>query len=315
MNTTSSTDFFADLTDEEFDRVSAMDASEIRAEQIRRNAHIVNGGEATFPCPSCKGSGKFRAYTGRIVGDCFKCKGKGTISKGAAAAVKGQATKASNRLLWKENHAAEVEYAQRRAERSAFYAGMLQKLDDFGSWTDGQLALIRSDMTKDDAKRQEWKNERETKSGEIDISAIERLFSTATDNAIKRPIFRADQIVISKAPMHGRNAGALYVTDHQDVYLGKIMSGKFHASRDASSDTLSKLQAVAVDPLAESVKYARRTGNCGCCGRGLVNPVSILANIGPICANKWGLDWKRDLARTEYANMKAEEAEKIKARG
>lgn len=302
-----SRDFFSDLTDEQFDRVSAMDASEIRA-----SAHIVNGGEATFPCPNCKGTGKFRGRNGMILGDCFKCKGKGNVSKGVAAAAKGKATREANVLAYREQHAGEIQYARGRAEKSTFYAGLLEKLDAYGTWTEGQIALIRRDMVEHEeflAKRREAQvAERESKSGEVNISAIQKLFDTAVNNAIKKPIFRTDLLTLSKAPMTGRNPGALYVTrTDSDEYVGKIVGEKFEATRAANTDDLEQLRALAIDPTAEAIKYARRTGNCSCCGRHLVDPVSILAVIGPICAKKWGLDHLRDEAREEYAEMKKEE--------
>jgi hypothetical protein len=40
--------------------VASQIASEVdRAEAIRASAHIVNGGDEQFPCPSCKGRGRF----------------------------------------------------------------------------------------------------------------------------------------------------------------------------------------------------------------------------------------------------------------
>ena len=33
--------------------------------------------EFTETCPACRGSGNFVSYTGRVVGNCFKCKGAG----------------------------------------------------------------------------------------------------------------------------------------------------------------------------------------------------------------------------------------------
>lgn len=309
---TEPTDFFADITDEEFDRVNAMDADELRNYRIRTNAHIANGGErAQATCPSCTGRGAFVAYTGRTVGRCFKCQGTGKVSKGVAAAAKGKATFKANREQWYTDHADVVAYMRKRIEGgSNFYQGLADKAFEYGRLTDKQLELVRADMAREEEKRAEWKARDEAKGGEVDIAAIVALFNTATDNQIKRPVFRVDLFEISKAPMTGANPGALYVKDYDDRYLGKIVNGKFHASRDATDKTLDQLRAIAADPLAESIKYARRTGRCGCCGRTLVDPVSILAGIGPICASRWGLDWRRELASTEYANMKAEEAEK-----
>lgn len=60
------------------------------AGDIRKAAHIANGGEATFDCPKCNGTGRFGRY-----GRCFKCDGKGKVSKRVAAAAKATQTRAA----------------------------------------------------------------------------------------------------------------------------------------------------------------------------------------------------------------------------
>ena len=67
-----------------------INAAPVERVDIRAQAHIVNGGDATFTCPSCKGRGRFISYAGRDVGPCFKCGGTKTVSKGVAAAAKGK---------------------------------------------------------------------------------------------------------------------------------------------------------------------------------------------------------------------------------
>jgi hypothetical protein len=295
--------------------VASQIASEVdRAEAIRASAHIVNGGDEQFPCPACKGRGRFISYSGRDVGPCFKCKGTKTVSKGVVAAAKGKATKEANRIAFNEAHRAEREYLLDRSIKGFRIAGdMLRKWDEYGTLTEGQVAFTRKLMAEDAAKSEARKAQREQDAPVVDLTAIDALFAKATENAIKRPIFRTETLTLKKAASTGRNPGALYVTDTTtDAYLGKLVGGKFFASRDANADTAATLQAIAVDPTSEAIKYGRKFGRCGCCGKSLINPVSILAAVGPICAGKWGLDWKRDLAETEYAEMKAEELAKIK---
>lgn len=283
---------------------------------IKKRAHMANGGDALFDCPACAGRGRFISYAGRDVGACFKCKGKGAVGKRVIAAEKGKATKAANWAAYLVQHSAEIEHVRNAAGWSSFAASMCQNLRDERRFTENQLAAIRRMMAKA-AERDEQREIDRTKRAEsapvVDLTAIDKLFATATDNQIKRPIFRTVDFDISKAPMTGRNAGALYVTARDDgkTYLGKLMNGKFHAAREAPVGTLEKLLAVAADPTGEAIKYGRKTGRCGCCNRVLVDPVSILAVVGPICARKWGLDYMRELAATEYANMRAEEIERI----
>lgn len=282
-----------------------------RNAEIRANAHVVNGGEATFQCPACKGSKVFRSYTGRLVGACFKCKGAGTVSKRTNAAAKGIETRKANIAKWREEHRAEVQYIQDKANAGfRLMASLQNKLREYDTLKEADIATVRKYMAEDAARAETRKQEREDAAPVVSLSAIDKLFATATENAVKRPVFRADGITLSKAAATGNNPGALYVKSNDGVYYGKIAGGKFYATREAPRDAGERLLAIAADPLAESIKYARKTGNCGCCGRGLVDPISILAGIGPICAEKYGLDYLREVGADQYAELKAEEAAK-----
>lgn len=283
-----------------------------KSEGIRKNAHIVNGGESMFTCPDCNGSGRFISYAGRYVGPCFKCKGNGSINQGQVSATKGVATRKANHAAFIEEHAGLISALREISSWHTFANSLLQQLDDGRRLTENQIAAAQRSLIKVAERNKERHQQNiaklETKSGDVNISAITALFATATDNDIKRPVFRADGVEISKAPMHGRNAGALYVKSEDDVYLGKIVEGKFIAAGGAQQDTLAHLKAIAADPTAAAIKYARRTSKCSCCGRVLVDPISIRAGIGPICAENWGLDYRRELARDELKVEKENEA-------
>lgn len=282
---------FSDLDDLNF---GSSDVGSTNEEEIRRNAHVVNGGDATFPCPSCKGSGRFYSYSGRELGPCFKCKGNGTISKRQVAAAKGKVTKEANRQKWYADHAAEIAYINKRAEKgSNYYYGFQQRLANQGSLFDSTLEIVRKDMAKDEAfyaaKRAEKDAVAAALSGTVGVDAIETLFDTASERGLKKPIFRTERLTIKRAPENGRNAGALYVTDSElgGEYVGKIVNGKFEARREAKADTLSLLCEIASNPLESAVKYGRSTGKCCVCGKELTDPGSVAAGIGPICANKF----------------------------
>lgn len=309
-----------DLSDLDTDPMAATSPAPMTAEEIRKAAHVANGGEnPQMVCPKCHGRGsRTYGYVNIRTYPCNTCRTTGkvtqkrldNIDRAKRAAVTAEENKRVARMAFQEEHGALLTFLHKAADWSSFALSLMNSFGERGSLSEKQLAAAYSMMAKSAARDEERKAQRAERAANapvVDMSAIQALFATATDNAIKRPVFRAEHLEISKAPMNGRNAGALYVKSNGDVYLGKIIDNKFHATRDAGPDTLSQLIAIATDPLAESIKYARRTGRCGCCGRELVNPVSILAGIGPICATKWGLDWRRELAKTEYANMKAEE--------
>lgn len=282
-----------------------------RNAEIRKAAHIVNGGDAQFPCPECKGTGRFRFRNGNS-GPCFKCSGKGKVSKGVAAAAKGKATKEANAAQYRVDHALEIEYLRNASDRGFRLAGdLLDKLDTFGAFTDGQLNLVRKLMAEDAAKRDEYliaqAAKTASKSGEVDIAAIEALFARAVSNDLKRPMFRTEHLTIKAS----RHPDVLFVTaTNSDTYLGKIKEGKFEARREATAETLDQLRAIATDPQAEAVKYGRLTSCCGICGRGLVDPVSIRTGIGPICAARFGFTFARELNRDDIIAEVNEQAAK-----
>ena len=284
---------------------------------IKKATHVANGGtgDNMRECGGCHGTGRWQ---GR--GRCFACKGAGKVTARQDGARKGKATAAKNleikRTTYISTNMALYTFLQGAQSWSGFGKSMFDAIDQYGGLTEKQEAAAYSMMEKAqarDAERADAKATAAANAPTVALDAIEALFAKATDNAIKRPIFRAGTLAISKAPATGRNAGALYVKrTEDDAYLGKLVGGKFFATNAATAEDEATLHAVAADPTDAAIKYARRTGNCGCCGKGLVNPVSILAGIGPICADKWGLNFRRELAATEYADMKAAEIKKIK---
>ncbi|UPT53324.1 hypothetical protein [Synechococcus phage Ssp-JY38] len=306
---------FKDLDTDPMD-AGADNTQRMTNEDIRAKAHIANGGgAASFPCVKCNGQGsRTYGYVNIRTYECSSCNGTGkrkcdadTQRARSASYKKGLQTQQENWRAYCAEKRDLIQFLSGAAEWSSFAASMSQQLGEQRKLSEKQEAAVLSMMAKVAARREAKAAEREEAKPAVDISAINKLFDTATESKIKRPVFRADGLTISKAPMHGRNAGALYVKDGNDNYLGKLMGGKFHASYGAPADTGERLLAIAADPTGESIKYARKTGRCGCCGRELVDPVSILAGIGPICAEKWGLDMFREMGREEYAALKAEE--------
>ena len=264
---------------------------------IRKQAHIVNGGDASFDCPKCHGTGRVTwGYVNIKSGPCFKCKATGKMTaqreKAQVAYKKGAATKAMNAEKFRDDHRAELAYMHKRIEKgSNYYYGFKVRLDAHGTLNDGVIDIIRKDMAKDAEFYAAKDAERNAAGGEVGVDRIDALFATATANGLKKPIFRTERLTIKRAPATGRNAGALYVTDRDlgGEYVGKIVNGKFEARREAKPDTLKLLCEIAADPLDAAVRYGRSTGTCCACGRELTDADSVAAGIGPICAGNFGL--------------------------
>jgi uncharacterized Zn finger protein (UPF0148 family) len=255
-------------------------------------------------CPSCKGSGVFRSYSGRVVGDCFKCKGKGTLffrqslEQREKAKVQRDARKereqqsvAEQVAVWCSANPNEAAWLRDSSARGfEFAVSLLDALNKYGHLTERQEAAVRSATEKSLARQAQWaaeRAERDANKADIDISRIDEAFTSAVKAGLKFPKLRLDDFTLSLASVNSRNAGSIYVKQ-DDLYLGKISDGKFTRSRDCDADIEARIVAACADPAAAAEAYGKRTGKCSCCGRELTNEESIARAIGPICASKWG---------------------------
>lgn len=274
------------------------------ARDIRAAAHIVNGGDATFPCPACKGTGKWHGgYRNNVVRQCFKCAGKGNVSQGVAAHAKGVITEASNAAAYAVTHAKII--ADMRANAwNSFIVKMLEIVDAGSKLTDGQMAACVKIVSQAQARDVSQAQAKIDNSGEIELSVIDKLFATAKSNGLKKPVWRMAGYSVHADRQYGCND--LWIKGENEAgYVGKIVEGKFTAFRRAQADTLPKLRAVAANPLQAAIDYGMATNKCSCCGRGLRAGVSVVSGIGPICASNWGLDAWRDAAQDAIARGEA----------
>lgn len=167
---------------------------------------------------------------------------------------------------------------------NAFAKSICEQIDQKGEVSDKQMAACEKMLAKLTANS----TVRASKSGEVDMAAIEALFATAKANGLKRPAFVAYDLRISLAPETGANAGAYYVKLAGE-YQGKIKGGRFIAAGAAAPDTLETLKAIAADPAGSARRFGKETGICCCCGKELTDAESVAAGIGPVCATRWGL--------------------------
>lgn len=253
-------------------------------------------------CPSCRGTGQFVSWSGRVVGQCFKCKGKGerTFRSNAAdraqnraKAAERKASKAEQALAdFAAQHPSEAAWIEGARGNFDFAQSMHDAIQKFGSLTERQLAACTSAAAKNAARQTERAAAVEAAPA-IDMAKIEAAFAAARGNGLKSLKLRIGELVISPAKATSANAGALYVKSKgsfdNSTYFGKIMGGKFLKSRDCDAATEALIISTATNPLAAAIAYGKATGICSCCGRELTNKVSIDLGIGPICREKWGL--------------------------
>ena len=244
-------------------------------------------------CPSCRGTGQFRSYSGRVVGDCFKCKGKGELkfktsseqrakSQASAAASRDRkaATAAEQAQAWLDANPVEAEWLRQPVTGDfTFHADMLAALVKYGSLTERQEASVRNAAAKSVARKAQWaaeKADREAGAAVLTLTKIRAGFDSALQH-LKRPKLRIAEIQFSLAPSTGRNAGCIYVVRaSDDTYLGKItQDDKFITSRDCTAADSETVARVAADPaaaadyashcLAALCGMARDTASWGIC--------------------------------------------------
>lgn len=272
---------------------------------IPKDAPLVTAGSAstgtkqreTFPCMECSGTGNWVSPRGNKFGKCFACGGKGHFFTSYKDRAKNRATTKSRKA--RKLDSAKTDFAEREdklidqlrpmVDWNNFAASLVNQFDSKGNLSENQIAAARKMIAKCAATKATNSAEREKNTADVDLSAIKAMFDTAMASGLKRPKFRVNGFVISRAPDHGNNAGHLYVKTSDDEYQGKITPDhKFMAAYSAAPETSTALQLIAEDPKAAAVKYGRDLGQCACCGRQLTDPVSIENGIGPICAGNFG---------------------------
>lgn len=150
-------------------------------------------------CKACNGSKVFRSYTGRVVGQCFKCKGEGKIGykqspEKRAAARNAKANKKQAQIeTWKAEHQPEFDWLLAAMGRGfQIAANLFVDLTQYGSLTEGKVNLIRRFMAED-IQRAEAKAKSIETAKVIDLAKIMAAFENAAANQVKAPMLRLDR--------------------------------------------------------------------------------------------------------------------------
>ncbi len=255
-------------------------------------------------CPKCNGTGRYYGLSG-YGASCFKCNGTGRLSfkKPAAEREAARIAAANRKERAKERNLADFEAAN--PDIAAWWTGstfeFAVSLREFviknGYLSEKQEAAARKCVEKHQAFIAARANKEIAKSvalaaaPAVDITPILTAFANARNNGVNSPRLRlagseGEKLEFSRAPDHGKNAGAVYVKAGE-TYLGKIMGGKFERSRDCTDTLESVVVGACADPEQAAVAFGKRFGVCSCCGRTLTNEVSIDLGIGPICRAKY----------------------------
>jgi hypothetical protein len=249
------------------------------------------------PCGECAGSGRWMHGTNRRgENKCFACKGRGYFLSSAQDRRKSRDQRRESKArkladakgAFNEAHPDLIVTLLSMTNWNDFAASLVDQFNRRGDLSEKQIAAAQRMIAKTKATRAANAKSRDEASTEIDLSAIKAMFEKAFRSGKRRPTYRAEGVVISRAPDHGKNAGSLYIKTAGDDYQGKITPEMvFRPNHSAAPETTAALTAIAADPQDAAVRYGRETGSCSCCGRELTDPTSIAAGIGPICEANW----------------------------
>jgi hypothetical protein len=262
-------------------------------------------------CPACKGSGRFRSWSGRDCGKCFKCDGQGkrtfkTAPESRAQARVNRRNKAdAARADWLNEHKAEMAWLKETAERVArkgqsfdFPAKLIAAVNEWGSLTDGQLSKVRALMQRDAERAADREARGMRPVATVDAREIEAAFAKARESAarpgmqgiwVKPLTLRARDLDLTFQPgsIGSRWEGEIFVKAGEKK-LGSIKGGEFRQRFECSdADKLAVIEACS-DPSKAAKAFGKAWGVCSVCHRTLTNDESIALGIGPICAEKFG---------------------------
>jgi hypothetical protein len=212
----------------------------------------------------------------------------------------------ANRDTFGLMNVAELNWLMANAPRSSFAKSLLDQIDRRGELSDKQIAVVTRIISEQD----------EPKAQPLDFSNIVVFFDRAIAKGAKKPVIRTsidgNLFRFSLAPVHGKNAGCIYVklmADHEWLYQGKIdAQGRFFPIRETSKDNIALLERANSDFSGSVSSYGHHTGSCGYCGLELKDPVSIALAYGPICADNYGLPHNETVAKMVRPELFAEEA-------
>lgn len=140
----------------------------------------------------------------------------------------------------------------------------------------------------------------------VEIGAMAGIIGMFNKVAAKSKNFRAAVVLddgsqairLSIAGPTSKMPGTVNVTTNGSfenrTWFGRILeNGSFEmSSRQETPDSVvALLRRFSADPVTVAAEHGKRTGSCCFCNRELNDKRSIEVGYGPVCADKFGLEW------------------------
>lgn len=201
---------------------------------------------------------------------------------------KGEDEQAGNWARFTTEHPEVAEFLI--AAKHDFMRSLFEQAKNKGQLSEKQLAAAERFMANNTQRNGQWSQDR-AKPTTATYKGITGAFITLQRNGLQRPKLRFEGVSLSLA----KDGSHIWVNGPERETWGRInlVDGIYWAAPGVPADVHQLLAEIDKDPMAASKKYGHASGSCGVCGRGLTNSVSIKMGIGPICAEKLGLDAAR----------------------
>jgi hypothetical protein len=243
-------------------------------------------------CRACRGTGKFLSkFTGRVVGDCFRCKGTGKADAAGQKAVESRKANAPKReqeklgriAAFTAEHKDMLVYLGARAQTWEFAGSLLRQFAERGSLSENQIAAVYNVMAADEerAKARAAKlTQAEPEGSGLDLSNLPagRYAVPGGDTRLK--------VLIQRPKAPSKWAGWIFVSDAAEYGQGRKY-GRQAPGKTYTGAIRAELEKIIADPKAACAAYGKLTGTCGVCGAHLEDEASVARGIGPICAGKF----------------------------
>lgn len=236
-------------------------------------------------CPKCRGSGRFTSWSGRQLGECFACKGRGQRSFKSSPDQRERARDSRAALpvrRWEafvEKYPTEAAWIVREMGRFDFATKMKVAVEQYGDLTVNQMAAVQKCATRAVEKSA-------ANSSVVDASKILEAFQSGRSQGLEDIKLRFEGITMK--PAHFDPTGNTILVKAGRINIGKIEGGHFVPFRACAEDQKAKVILICSDPAAAAKAYGFATSSCCVCGRKLTNEESVTTGIGPICGGRMG---------------------------
>lgn len=175
-----------------------------------------------------------------------------------------------------------------------FATSLVNQYDNKGSLSDKQMYWVC------ELYKQTLQTKPETKQPEVKVPKIQEMFQKAATKLKRMKVelktVGGERVVFKPAGEHSKYHGSIMVTDGrrfgENQFFGYIdLDGVFHHGKRCNPEVVELVTQFGDDPELVAMQYGRENHVCCFCMRGLTDKRSTDVGYGPVCADRYGLNW------------------------